>query len=107
MINPILQKDDTFIRISKYGHVFGKVKAIGSKTIQSVDLKCRYLKPTIISTNNIEYDMNECFKVDKQYTEDELESIKGFLERLSKIDKFASLEEVKEYHKTKKKLDNL
>ena len=39
MINPILNKDDTFVRISKYGHVFGIVKSIGSKTIQSIDLK--------------------------------------------------------------------
>jgi len=58
MINPILNKDDNFIRISKYGHVFGIVKSIGVTHIQSIDHKYSYLKPTVISTNGITYDMN-------------------------------------------------
>ena len=100
MINPILNKDDNFIRISKYGHVFGIVKSIGFKTIQSVDLKCLYTKPTVISTNGIEYDMNECYKVNKQYTEEEVE-------RLHNNNKFTSFEEVKIYHNTKRDIDKL
>lgn len=104
---PMLKEGDTFIRISKYGHVFGIVKSIGSKTIQSIDLKCSYTKPTVISTNGIEYDMNECYKVNKQYNEQELQNLINLVERIKKGENHTNWNEALQYMKDKKKLDNL
>ena len=107
MINPILQKDDKFIRISKYGYTIGIVKEIGNKVVHSADYKCSYFIPTITSTNGIQYELSECFKVRKEYNEQELEDLKQFITNMDKTKDFKSMKEVMEHHKNKKKLDNL
>ncbi|HMZ94922.1 MAG TPA: hypothetical protein PLD56_10440 [Chitinophagales bacterium] len=75
-----LKVGDNFMRISKYGKVFGIVKSISQTSV--VDEKCNYIKLLVESTNGVFYDYNECYKVSKILNEEEIDKRKKFLDGL-------------------------
>lgn len=71
-----LKPEDTFVRVSKYGHVFGEVKEITSTLVYSSKLGCSYHLAKVVSTNGVEYELAECHKVIKKYTPEQIERLK-------------------------------
>lgn len=78
-----LKKGDEFIRISKYGKVFGVVDEIFHVTVH--EEKCNYEKIQVRSTNGIVYDCSECFKVSKKLNEEEIQKRKIFFANLKRL----------------------
>ena len=80
-----LKKGDTFIRISKYGKVFGVVDLIFSTKVISDD--CDYEKVFVKSIRGIDYDLSECHKVTKKLSSQEIERRKILLVKLDLVSK--------------------
>ena len=78
-----LKKGDEFIRISKYGKVFGIVDEVFSSSV--IDDECDYEELHVRSTNGIVYDCSECFKVSKKLNEEEIQKRKIFFANLKRL----------------------
>jgi hypothetical protein len=74
--NPQLQVGDTFVRKSKYGHVFGVVESFTGSVVHSIEFECIYAYIKIKSTTGVEYDYKECQKVIKKYTPEQVVKLK-------------------------------
>ncbi len=74
-MNMQLKEGDNFIRISKYGHVFGVVKSIKIAYKDNLKLKLRLSYIKVISTNDVEYNIDEVYKIEKYYTDEEVDKI--------------------------------
>lgn len=101
----MLQAGDKYIHFTKYGGVnFGIVKEIWYVHFLSVDNGCMYLKPQLRNESGSNYDMNEdgkFFKIEKEYTPEEVEAIRENMKRLEGMKKH---ERVAEMLKDVKKL---
>lgn len=82
----MLQAGDKYIHFTKYGGVnFGIVDEIWYVHILSTDNGCMYLKPQLRNERGLNYDMNEdgkFFKIEKEYTPEEVEAIRENMKRL-------------------------
>lgn len=82
-----LQAGDEFMRISKYGSaVFGVVKDVYQKIYLGAD--CDYYRIFIRSTNGVEYEYNECYKIKTRLTPEETERRLKFEKRVKNRNKF-------------------
>jgi hypothetical protein len=100
-----LKTGDTFIRISKYGHVFGIVKELKVEFVQSVNYACSYARMKVVATTGVVYDLNECHKVIKQYNEEELIKLAELFKKLEQDPR--NFGEVKEMFQVRKQMKNL
>ena len=81
-----LKKGDNFIRISKYGYVFGIVKEIfESHSCDYTNYGVMRSVFQIKSTNDVMYDYNECYKVIKFYTKEEIENFAGIYHNIKNL----------------------
>jgi hypothetical protein len=83
----MLQAGDKYIHFTKYGGVnFGVVEEIWYVHLLDVDNGCMYLKPQLRNESGSNYDMNEdgkFFKIEKEYTPQEVEAIRERTKRLA------------------------
>lgn len=100
-----IKEGDTFLRISKYGHVFGIVKELKVEFVQNVTYACSYARIKVVATTGVVYDLNECFHVIKQYDPEELTKLKELVKKLEEHPK--SFGEVKEMFRLQKQMKNL
>lgn len=84
----MLQAGDKYIHFTKYGGVnFGVVKSIWYVHSLDVGNRCMYLKPQFRNERGSNYDMTEdgkFFKIEKEYTPEEVEAIRKNIKRLIK-----------------------
>jgi hypothetical protein len=87
----MLQAGDKYIHFTKYGGVnFGVVKEIWNVYVLSTDKGCMYLKPQLRNEKGVNYDVNEdgkFFKIEKEYTPEEIEAIRENMKRLAGMKK--------------------
>ena len=87
----MLQAGDKYIHFTKYGGVnFGVVKSIWYVHLLDVDNGCMYLKPQLRNESGSNYDMTEdgkFFKIEKEYTPEEVEAIREKTKRLAGMKK--------------------
>lgn len=107
----MLQAGDKYIHFTKYGGVnFGVVKEIWDVHILSTDNGCMYLKPQLRNGSGIDYDMNEdgkFFKIEKEYTPEEVEAIREKTKRLASMKKHERFAEILKGVKLPKKEENV
>ncbi len=79
-----LKSGDNFVRFSKYGgKIFGVVKVIYKTTCMLED--CDIFKLKVKSTNNVDYDYNECFKSTAKFNHAEIEKRKLAIKRIKRF----------------------
>ena len=107
----MLQAGDKYIHFTKYGGVnFGVVKEIWNVHILSTDNGCMYLKPQLRNESGLNYDMNEdgkFFKIEKEYTPEEVEAIREKTKRLASMKKHERVAEILKGVKLPKKEENV
>lgn len=79
----MLKEGDKFIRKSKYGTVRGIVKAI--RYFKTFGKECDYESISIVSTNDIEYDIGECHKVLNELSPEQIASRQRFTDNVKRL----------------------
>jgi hypothetical protein len=94
----MLQAGDKYIHFTKYGGVnFGVVKRIWDVHLLDIDNGCMYLKPQLTNESGLTYDMNvdgKFFKIEKEYTPEEVEVIREKTKRLAGMKKHDRVSEM-------------
>lgn len=94
----MLQAGDKYIHFTKYGGVnFGIVDEIWYVHLLDVDNGCMYLKPQLRNQSGSNYDMTEdgkFFKIEKEYTPEEVEAIREKTKRLASMKKHERVAEI-------------